>query len=101
MPHTASIPPYRINTHETTAERHSLIRAGKRNINRVKAANEKIPQAYIHRQSSAKISDDSEDVLQHTTLRHNATGMPATNAIPYFSHLFPISTTKLVSHLRM
>ena len=57
--------------------------------------------SYFNRQSSAKISDDSEDVLQHTTLRHNATGMPATNAIPYFSHLFSISTTKLVSRLRM
>ena len=84
-----------------TAGRHSLIRAGKRNINRVKAANEKIPQAYIHRQSSSSISAGSEDVPQHTTLRHNATGMPATNAIPYFSHLYPISTTKLVSYLCM
>lgn len=65
------------------------------------AADERTPQAYIHRQSSAKISDDSEDVPQHTTLRHRATGMPATNAIPYFDHLFSISTTKLVSRPRM
>lgn len=73
MPQTASIPPYRINTHETTADRHSFTLFGNRSTSSARPAKESTPQPYIHRQSSSNISAGSEDVPQHTTLRHRAT----------------------------